>query len=267
MRGLNNRGLPSPYVFSAGLLTLSISLFAPKTQAIVNIEGVRHGGTQQGLSGLLNLSFSGASGNSDKSAVTSKAQLVWQQQQAHTLLLASYHYGASNRVRDTNKTFVHLRHVIKRNDTWSEEGFVQAERNEFTRMSLRALVGGGLRQTLYSSPEGQIHLGGGAFYSSEKFEEDPSYSDGGTEKLWRANIYLALGYSLNETVKLESTSYYQPSLKNSADYRLLEQAAASFSINDSLSLRLTLDIAHDNEPPQTIDKTDINYLTGIEYRF
>lgn len=247
-----------------GLITL---LWSGAAQAIVNIEGLRGDANEPGLSGSLDLSLSGAQGNTDKIAATAGGRLLWQRERDSTLIIASYSYGSSNDVRDTNKTFTHVREVYPTSDENSLEGFFQVERNEFTRLSLRTLIGGGLRQLMYGSAAGQFWLGAGAFYSTEKLKSDPLYTDGGTERLWRGNIYLAIDYSLNDSVKLVSTTYFQPSMEDVSDYRLLEQGTIRFTINDSFALRLRLDIAHDSRPPQSIKKTDVNYLSGLEYSF
>jgi putative salt-induced outer membrane protein YdiY len=247
-----------------GLIAL---LWSGAAQAIVNIEGMRGDASKSGLSGSLDLSLSGAEGNTDKIATTTSGRLLWQGADANTLLIASYSYGSSNNVRDTNKTFVHLREVLPTSDENSLEGFVQFERNEFTRLSSRKLIGGGVRQLMYDSSAGQFWLGAGTFFSTERLEDDPQYSDGGTERLWRGNMYLAVDYSLNDTIRLVSTTYFQPSLEDINDQRLLEQATLRFSLNDHFALRLKLDIAHDSRPPQSIKKTDVNYLSGLEYSF
>jgi len=251
----------------AYLCGLTAMLWSCTAQAIVNIEGLRGESSAPGLSGALNLSFSGAEGNSQKFATSTDIRLLWRQPQASTLVIASHDYGSSNQVRDTNKTFVHIREVIPRDERLSYEAFVQGERNEFTRLSLRTLIGGGVRLRMHENDAGDTRLGVGAFHSTEKLEDNPLYSDTGTERLWRGNLYLAVDYRIHDNIKLESTSYYQPALDDTSDYRLLEQAAVRFTLNDHLALRLSLDIAHDSRPPQSVEQTDVNYLSGLEYSF
>jgi len=259
--GVNNR-------ISGWLLLAALTLWLPATaQAIVNIEGQRNISQQEGLSGSLNLSVSGASGNTDNIVISSGGRLNWQRSQSVTFLIARYNYGENNQTRNINQTFTHLRHIMTINPDRAIEGFLQAERNEFTRMSLRALAGAGLRLTVHNSIRGQAFLGLGAFASAETLEERSGLTDSGTERLFRANTYLALDYAINKQVSISSTSYYQPAMDNHRDYRLLEQAALKVSISNSLALKLALDIAHDSLPPQAIDKTDISYHSGIEYTF
>jgi len=68
-------------------------------------------------------------------------------------------------------------------------------------------------------------------------------------------------------VRVLSTTYYQPAVDDFGDYRLLEDAALSVKMTDSLSLKVSLNLAHDSQPPQDVKKTDTTYSTGIEYSF
>ena len=120
---------------------------------------------------------------------------------------------------------------------------------------------------MHNSDSGKTNLGLGAFRSAETLDEQTGLTDSGTERLWRANIYLAIDYAFNKQLRIESTSYYQPSLENRHDFRLLEQAALKVGINDHLAIKLSLDIARDSQPPQTIKATDSSFQTGLEYSF
>jgi len=268
MKLRNNANTPLQKALLCTAITLGLCLGLTQTaSAIVNIEGLRNSDKQQGLSGSLALSISGASGNTDKTAASTSGRLHWQRQQSATFFIASYDYGESNQGRNTNKALGHLRHVMQTSERRAIEGFLQAERNEFTRLSLRKLAGAGLRLTLHNSDKGQSNLGLGIFHSSETLDERTGLSDSGTERLTRANIYLAIDYAINKQVSIESTSYYQPASEDMHDYRLLEQAALKVGINDQLAIKLSLDISHDSLPPQSIDTTDISYHSGIEYKF
>jgi len=248
------------------VLLIATGLSRP-AQAIVNIEGMRGGGKDAGISGSISLSLNNTTGNTEKKVANTSGRVNWQRQDSLTFLIASLSYGRSNDVRDTNKAFGHLRHIIEHSERLAYEAFIQAERNEFTRLSRRTLAGAGVRLTLHGNDSGHTYLGLGAFRSSETLDEDPVLTDVGTERLWRASIYLAIDYAINEQVNIGSTTYYQPDTGDSADYRLLEQAALKVGISDRLALKLSLDIARDSRPPQTIEKTDSSFMTGLEYSF
>jgi len=52
-----------------------------------------------------------------------------------------------------------------------------------------------------------------------------------------------------------------------SDFRALLDSKLDFTIHENMSFRLTLDVEHDSEPSQTVERTDIRYMTGIKYHF
>ncbi len=258
--------LPQKTLKALGIL-LSAFLVSP-AHAIVNIEEMRGKPQQDGWRGNVSLSVSGDSGNTDKAGASTGGQLYWQRDRITRLIAASYSYGENSRTRDTNKGFIHLRHITQQTPDMALEIFTQATRNEFSRLSLRTLVGAGTRLTLHEKKStGSAYLGIGAFYLSETLEKRAGLSDDGTEKFWRANLYLALRYRFNDHTRIASTTYYQPALNNGSDYRILEEGNLKVKLSDALDLKLSIEITHDSEPPQSIENTDISYKTGIEYQF
>ncbi len=253
------------------LKALSILLSAflmSSAHAIVNIEEMRGKPQQDGWSGNVSVSVSGDSGNTDKTGASTDVQLYWRRAHITRLIAASYSYGENSRARDTNKGFIHLRHITQQTPGMALEVFTQATRNEFSRLSLRTLLGAGTRLTLHEkNTTDSAYLGLGAFYLSETLEKRAGLSDDGTKKFWRANLYLALRYRFNDYTRIASTTYYQPALDNGDDYRILEEGNLKVKLSDTLALKLTIEITHDSEPPQSIENTDISYKTGIEYQF
>ncbi len=145
---------------------------------------------------------------------------------------------------------------------------MQGEKNEFARLSFRGLIGGGLRFTLAEVPEEVgLYLGAGAYWSRETLDQRTGLTDHGSENFARANLYVVYKHKLNSQLSLISTTYYQPRLSEARDYRALEQAGLAVKMTDKLSLKLSLDIAHDSRPPQSIRQTDTSYNTSLSYRF
>lgn len=76
-----------------------------------------------------------------------------------------------------------------------------------------------------------------------------------------------LKQQFNEQVRAYSTTYYQPAIRDTGDYRVLEQASALVHLHEKLDLKLSLDIAYDSRPPQTVKRTDIRYSIGMALTF
>jgi putative salt-induced outer membrane protein YdiY len=86
-------------------------------------------------------------------------------------------------------------------------------------------------------------------------------------RLWRGNIYFAWRFAANDRIRFQNTIYYQPAWKDTADFRVLDDAAISITLTKQLDLKLSLEVAHDSLPPAGIRQTDISYKTGLELRF
>jgi putative salt-induced outer membrane protein YdiY len=236
--------------------------------AIVNIESMRTGEPPSGYSGAVNLSVDGESGNTDKLGANVGARLQWHGGAVTNFAIFRYAYAETSGIQDTNKLLFHARHIRRITARTAYEGFVQAERNKFARLSFRGLIGGGARLTLSKKPDVKsLHLGIGGFYSRETLENKAGATDNGSQNIWRLNSYINYLHHLNDQVSILSTTYYQPTVEDFGDYRLLEEASLSVKMTDTLSLNLSLDLTHDSKPPQGVKKTDTTYSSGIEYNF
>jgi len=220
------------------------------------------------VAGQLDLATSGQTGNTDKRAISLGGRLQWHKGARTDFVVLNYDYGKSAGVKDTDKTYIHARHIQQFRPARAWEAFGQLQQDEFTRLSHRGLAGGGIRFTLVPPGAGKVaYVGVGAFYEREKLEEQAGATDAGTQTLSRASTYLTFKYNLNEQVGVVTTTYYQPAFEDGHDFRLLEQAGIRVKLSRVLDLKLSLDIIHDSRPPQFIEKTDVMYSTGIEYRF
>ena len=250
------------------LLTALFLGWTAAAHAIVNIESLRVGEPPEGYSGSLDVSIDGQSGNTDKFSANTGARLQWHGGAVTNFAILRYAYAQTSGVEDTNKLFFHARHIHRVTAKTAYEGFIQAERNKFTRLSFRGLIGGGLRFTLFKKPGiKSLHLGLGGFYTRETLERAAGVTDNGSQNYWRINTYVNYLHHLNDQVSVLTTTYWQPAAGDLGDYRLLEEATLSVKMTDTLSLNVSLDLAHDSRPPQKVKQTDTIYSTGIEYRF
>lgn len=252
------------------LLLLGCCLFAGSVHAIVNVESLRMDPDreQSGFDGLFTLNIDGNNGNTQNARAGMGAHLRWYDQQGSDLVIVDYAYGESANVKDTDKSFIHYRHVWYASDRLSWEAFAQLQSDEFTRLKLRSLLGGGARFDLLGKNDTHTaYLGLGVLRSREKLDPLLGSSEAEVDYATRINFYQVYQYRISEQSRLVNMVYYQPDVSELADYRLLEQLAIKVDINKSLSLKIALDVARDSRPPQNIKKTDTSYNTGLEYRF
>jgi putative salt-induced outer membrane protein len=235
--------------------------------AIVNMESLHLGQPEDGWSGRFELGASGATGNTEKWDAAAGLRLQRQEGVNTSFLVLDYAYARSLGQTNADKSFAHLRNIYQYNDDIAYEGFLQVAQNKFTRLGYRRLAGGGLRYTLTEqSPLRAWFLGLGAFYEREQLI-DPALNEDEIDKAWRGNVYLVMKHQFSNQTRLLSSTYYQPKLSSTDNFRILEQAGLSVSLAEKLSLQLSINVSYDSEPPLGVRKTDTGYRTGISYQF
>ncbi len=250
------------------VLTTLLTGWMVSAHAIVNIESLNTGEPPQGYSGSMNVAVDGQSGNTDKLGANLGARLEWHGGAITNFAILRYTYGETSGVQDTNNLFSHARHIHQLTDKTAYEGFIQAERNIFNRLTFRGLIGGGVRLKLSETPDVKtLLLGLGGFFSRETLEKRAGLTDSGKQDIWRFSTYLNYVHRLNDNLRVLSTTYYQPAVDDFNDFRVLEEATLSVKMTDNLALNLSLNLSHDSKPPQAVKKTDTTYSTGIEYSF
>jgi len=257
------RGLLLPGYVTACLLVCPVTALA-----IVNVEAVHIGAPVDGFSGAATASVGGASGNSSRFRGRADVHLQWHAGRHTDFAVFSYDYGKSRGRTDTNREFAHLRHRFQFTSTWAVEGFGQAERDEFARLSFRGLAGGGLRYTLLEREDlAAVYLGLGGMFEREVLRRDFGTSDPRGESRGRVNSYLNMQIQFNAQTRFSSTTFYQPAVTDIGDFRLLEETALHIRLADGMELRLNVEVRYDSRPPQTVKTTDITYTTGITVSF
>ena len=245
------------------ILFFILLLLPSQALAIINAEGFGINRDQQGFNGKLSASLNGSSGNTVKITSELGGRAAWLSG-AHTgLLIGSYAFGKSRGVRDTNKTFLHTRYRFALDSAWAVETFAQAQKDEFARLKLRTLFGGGIRWSREWN-RGIVAWGAGSFYEIEKLRRSTTGVISPRTRLWRINSYGSLAYQPNDQITLMNTLYFQPAWRDRADYRLLESASLAVKLAEHLDLRLSLDLAKDAKPPAGVKAVDASYKTGLE---
>lgn len=249
-------------VVSLTFLSAPLSVYA-----IVSMEDMHLGEPPQGFSGSFSLDLELDGGNTEQQGAASGVKLQWTEAKITDFVLMNYEYGESAGLKNKNKGFMHYRHIEQFNAKTAWEGFAQSSFNEFTNLKLRALLGGGIRLSLGVSNEKRAFLLGlGAFYERE--ELDSIYPDeANAENKVRANSYLIIKFQFNEHVSLVNSTYYQPSLSESNDFRVIEDLSLVSKLSEGISLKVSVNIAHDSEPPRDIKQTDSSLKVGIVVDF
>ena len=247
-----------------GLLILLLVVSSFSAVAIVNTETVRPKPDELGYKGQVKFDLGGKSGNTEKFKAGLGHNSVWNNGAYQNFLLMSYNYGESFEVKDTNKSFFHVRHVrpIKEDVFWELYG--QSQTDEFKRLKLRGLAGVGGRWE-YGFEPARVALGAGLFYSHEELKET-SLAKGETEDTGRGNFYVSLKTQPKAGLTGILTLYFQPKLDEMSDHHAYASGMLKADWNESLAFAIEAELAHDNRPPAGVEKTDTTYSSSLIWK-
>lgn len=238
--------------------------------AIVSLESLHFGDNAPGFKASIAAGANGVARVNGGTNATDRIRgegtgtLQWNREDSIYYLSASAGYGKSGGIVDQNEAFVHGRRIANITSKTAWEVFSQLEQDEFARLKLRAIGGGGLRFLLgEKNPQQALFVGTGLFYSHELIDDDEDT----IEKAVKGNLYLLFKRKLTENAAFVNTVYMQPNVTSVNDFRILERATLKVSITNRIAIKLDMEVKHDNTPPVDVNKTDIKYTTGFEFNF
>ena len=231
--------------------------------ALVSIAPVEIG-KKPGFSGTLSGEFDTKRGNSDSESYAAGVKLSYDNNQSYVLWSQfDFSYGEASGVKNTNKTFSHIRYIHTLKDDLNWEIFVQSQTNEFTKVAERLLNGGGLRIHLTQKNYGNFYFGLGAFYEYI----DYTTSIDASENNLRANLYIAYTKVFNKNSKFSYVAYYQPKVTNVNDYVILNALELTIPLYKALFLSFSVYYDKDSTPAMRVKKEDFSQKTAFKYQF
>lgn len=240
---------------------------AQPAHAIINIEALRMAMKNDTAIGLLGLSYERKTGNSDTNRWKANGQGMWRTGDFENLATFEREFGSTNSNQDTNRTTQHVRTNWLYQNPISLEAYGQLEDDQFRRLSMRALIGTGLRFRLADEQRYKINAGVGGFWSRETQNYAPGTNDAGTLDINRANIYLAFNTLVTPEIEMNTIAYYQPALNAFSDTRIMNTSQAVLHVNKLISVTLNYSLSLDTEPPEQVQPSDQTYTTALNYKF
>ncbi len=221
-------------------------------------------GEKKGWDGEIGISGKYSSGNSDTASAGLGGKAQYSTQTWLFYSIASYSYGESNDLKDTNEGILHLRYVHEITDTpYDYEFFVQTEFNEFQDVKTRDLAGANIRRDL-SGYFDKCYVGVGLFHSYMEpdiiSDVDPVY------KRIKMNTYLSLVKDINEHFSITYLGFYQPNVEKFSDYRTFQILQLNTAITDNITLSLDLQHKHNSTPYHHVEENDFKSSINLKYK-
>ena len=245
------------YFLTATLLFLPMYSYAGSIISVGDVPSFKND-----ISIDIGLSHNQSSGNVNKVDSGFNGQVVQNGKRYQNIGLLGYNYSTSLGVKSENSSFVHLRHRSFLSDMHAYEFFAQIQSNEFAALSKRELYGFGFFVMPYLDVEDYIFYGIDLMYENEKLTNGQPENKG-----FRGNFYLKGEVGIDDNISLLESLYYQPSIIDVADYRLINNLSLDFTVNKNVSLRVSYIYLYDSSPALGVESWDSSIKTVLNYKF
>jgi hypothetical protein len=230
---------------------------APASAQIVNVQPlVAKGEMKPGLAFALEGSLDYRTGNVDLVLATGNLLLRYRLGRHHVFLLSHAEIGIKSGAEFLSKDLEHLRYRVAVYGPIDLETFVQHDRDEFRRLSLRVVWGGGPRLRLLMTSRVEAAIAAAYLGEYEEIRQDKNPDAGTTRLMHRVSCYATVTVRLRPRLSLAETVYAQPRIGLPSDVRLLEETELLTQVTTRFSLKVAASIAFESVPPIAVKPLD-----------
>ena len=241
----------------------------PPLLAQVNVftdETMRQMRLESGFYNSMTLDLTYRGGNTDLLTARARFRSDYLGETYHGFIFGSIQQGRKNGEFFISKGMAHGRIIRDLTHHVLLEAFVQKQFNESILLNDRNLLGGGFR--FAARPQNsrfQLYLGVGAMWEDEHIND--SALGAITTRTVRSTNYINWTGQLDERLTTSATGYYQVSVSRFQDYRVLFEGSLTFSLTKKLAFPIRVNFRYDSEPPNGIQKYDVEIFNGLRYTF
>ena len=171
--------------------------------------------------------------------------------------ISKLNYGESNSDTYLNNSFYHFRLIAIENSSafGIPEVYFQYESNEFTLTNTRYLAGMGLRYKFFDTV-------GGTSVMNEWYKENDATPK---TNFWRLSQYITFIWTFNNSNKLSTTLYVQPSIIDIGNIRYYSEMSYDSKINKLISYKSTLTSKFYSNS-ESFDDIELFFNSGLEFK-
>ena len=243
-------------------LLLFLAGFTLQAQ-IINTESLRMVTDTSGWTGSIGLNVGFIKNVKDLVRVKNDIHIQYKKQKHLILFVNHIGFERADEADFVNKGVQHLRYNYRFHKQVAWEAFLQNQYNAISKIDYRRLAGTGFRAKLSKSEKYKIYFGSLIMFENEKTTEETPVA----LEDWRNSSYLSFSFYFNKKMTLVSTTYYQPLLRQTSDYRLSNQSIFTLKLYKNLSFKSTLNLTFDAFPVLDVPKQQYSLSNGLVYHF
>ena len=244
------------------IIVLLLLIFACQAQAQVDIEHYRG---KEGMTGAARYSFNTNVGNVDVIDSGGAGNITFNRKNSVFLGVFKGGIGFQDGKRFANNGVLHLRYTRTSHPVYQPEFFIQGDYARSRKLDWRTLVGGGLRFNVQREKKWTFSLGNALMWERESLDVSPGDPHADFTSVVRSSNYINLIFQ--DRITLSTTAYYQFSLGDPGDIRVLGTIELTTPVVGSLDQTTSLDFRTDSDPPIGVKKTDAKLATSFGFKF
>jgi putative salt-induced outer membrane protein YdiY len=211
--------------------------------------------------GNVNVGASTQTGNSERTNITFGADATRKTEKDRYNLRFLHNYAED----DKNVTARNYYGAGKYDYFFTEDfyGYIGVEllKDKTKDLKLRTIVGPGMGYQIWDDTIKFLLFEAGISYFSEDLKK-------GEDKDWiTARLAGDLRYNITESVIFSDQLIMYPSLENSRDFKLRNEAVVTSPLASGWSLRLANIFEHDGNPPEDVKRNDWYWILALQYSF
>lgn len=258
------------------LVAFIILIYTHSYSQILNVEnGNVNADSSNFFAGSINIKFNINNQSSKQNeeiifkGLDSKADVIYVGDKNAYIFINQLNYFSSTGGPFISTGYSHFRINWLRKKKVSYETYTQAQYDEGRNMSLRWLVGSGLRVNLAEGNKGHLYLGIGAMYELERWKNPDIENTIITKEILKTSSYLKAQLNL-ERVSFNSITYYQGGQDVQNDIwrsRLINNTYFNAKITGVLSFVTSFILQYDFAPIIPIQKYSYSLTNGLQIDF
>ncbi|MFC1708937.1 YdiY family protein [Candidatus Omnitrophota bacterium] len=209
------------------------------------------------------VSYSRTSGNTEKAQSSLSGNFVRKTDDNEFIIKGESHYSSTDKKMDSQKWNAMTRYA---SSFWEKKWYhfykLEVDHDRFANINYRLIPSTGLGYWFSDTDEWKAMTEGALGLEHTDFRDSTKDSD--------EAVFIGRGY-LEKKIFRDSRfiedAYIYPSLSETGDYRLHSETSLVNPISDSLSLKLSLTLDYDSNPPTDTKKTDTRFTTSLQYSF
>jgi hypothetical protein len=244
------------------IVAIILIISIPAKGQVINIEGKRFMNDTNGWVGNADFNFNVFNNTQQVLQFSNTIRVQYQKNRSRFILLNDLTLIKAGNTDFANAGYQHFRYNYKVSKWLTMEAFTQTQYNPVLNLDFRYLIGAGPRLKLLKKENARIYVA--ALYMYE-------YDDIVAQEInlyeHRISSYLTCTFSILKNVELTSTTFYQPNIENTADYRIANDSGLEIHISKHLNFKSSFNMLYDTYQPIGIPDLVYSFKNGLSIKF